>query len=114
MSNTWKKNSWRNLPIKQQPNYQDKNLVTEVEKKLEKLPPLVFAGEVKSLRKKLAKVYFEELENIPLITPAQNISNLNIEANLLTQISKKDFLMYTPYHSFSYLLSILSSSSTTS
>ena len=36
-----------------------------------------------------------------------NISNLNIEANLLTQISKKDFLMYTPYHSFSYLVSFL-------
>ena len=36
-----------------------------------------------------------------------NISNLNIEANLLTQISKKDFLMYTPYHSFSYLVAFL-------
>ena len=36
-----------------------------------------------------------------------NISNLNIEANLLTQISKKDFLMYTPYHSFSYLVALL-------
>ena len=36
-----------------------------------------------------------------------NISNLNIEANLLMQISKKDFLMYTPYHSFSYLVALL-------
>ncbi len=36
-----------------------------------------------------------------------NISNLNIEANLLSQISKKDFLMYTPYHSFSYLVAFL-------
>ena len=36
-----------------------------------------------------------------------NISNLNIEDNLLTQISKKDFLMYTPYHSFSYLVTFL-------
>ncbi len=36
-----------------------------------------------------------------------NISKLNIEANLLTQISKKDFLMYTPYHSFSYLVAFL-------
>ena len=36
-----------------------------------------------------------------------NISNLNIEDNLLTQISKKDFLMYTPYHSFSYLVAFL-------
>ena len=36
-----------------------------------------------------------------------NIPNLNIEANLLMQISKKDFLMYTPYHSFSYLVALL-------
>ena len=36
-----------------------------------------------------------------------NILNFNIEANLLTQISNKDFLMYTPYHSFSYLVAFL-------
>lgn len=36
-----------------------------------------------------------------------NILNFHIEANLLTQISKKDFLMYTPYHSFSYLVAFL-------
>ena len=36
-----------------------------------------------------------------------NILNFHIEDNLLTQISKKDFLMYTPYHSFSYLVAFL-------
>ena len=36
-----------------------------------------------------------------------DIPNFNIEANLLTQISNKDFLMYTPYHSFSYLVAFL-------
>ena len=36
-----------------------------------------------------------------------NIPNFHVEANLLTQISKKDFLMYTPYHSFSYLVAFL-------
>ncbi len=36
-----------------------------------------------------------------------NIQNFHIEDNLLTQISKKDFLMYTPYHSFSYLVAFL-------
>ncbi|HJO70570.1 MAG TPA: polyphosphate kinase 1 [Flavobacteriaceae bacterium] len=36
-----------------------------------------------------------------------NILNFHIEANVLTQISKKDFLMYTPYHSFSYLVAFL-------
>ena len=38
---------------------------------------------------------------------ALNILDFHIEANLLTQISKKDFLMYTPYHSFSYLVAFL-------
>ena len=38
---------------------------------------------------------------------ALNILNFHIDANLLTQISKKDFLMYTPYHSFSYLVAFL-------
>ena len=36
-----------------------------------------------------------------------NIRDFHIEANLLMQISKKDFLMYTPYHSFSYLVAFL-------
>ncbi len=36
-----------------------------------------------------------------------NIRDFHIEANLLVQISKKDFLMYTPYHSFSYLVAFL-------
>ncbi len=36
-----------------------------------------------------------------------SILNFNIEANLLRQISKRDFLMYTPYHSFSYLVAFL-------
>ncbi len=36
-----------------------------------------------------------------------NIHDFYIESNLLTQISNKDFLMYTPYHSFSYLVAFL-------
>ncbi len=36
-----------------------------------------------------------------------NIEDFYIESNLLTQISNKDFLMYTPYHSFSYLVAFL-------
>ena len=38
---------------------------------------------------------------------ALNIKDFKIESNLLDQLEKKDFLMYTPYHSFSYLISIL-------
>ncbi|MEC9108527.1 MAG: polyphosphate kinase 1, partial [Bacteroidota bacterium] len=36
-----------------------------------------------------------------------NIQDFHIESNLLNQISNKDFLMYTPYHSFSYLVAFL-------
>ena len=56
MEKQWKKNSWRNYPISQQPSYNDLSHVTKVENEIEKLPPLVFADEVRSLKMKLAKV----------------------------------------------------------
>jgi len=45
---------WRELPIKQQPSYEDTERVAEVTAKLRGLPPLVFAGEVDNLRERLA------------------------------------------------------------
>jgi 3-deoxy-7-phosphoheptulonate synthase len=56
MKKKWQKNSWRELSISQQPIYSDKGLLKLVEEKIEKLPPLVFAGEVRSLKDKLKKV----------------------------------------------------------
>ena len=53
---------------------------------------------------------FPDLGKPNLLYPKEkslDIKDLNIESNLLDQISEKDFLMYTPYHSFSYLVSIL-------
>ena len=53
---------------------------------------------------------FPELNRSDLLYPKKkplNIKDLEIESNLLDQISKKDYLMYTPYHSFSYLISLL-------
>ena len=53
---------------------------------------------------------FPDLGRIDLLYPkekALNIKNLKIESNLLDQLLERDFLMYTPYHSFSYLISIL-------
>lgn len=52
----WTKNSWKNYPIKQQPTYLDENELNRTLQKLEKLPPLVFAGEVRNLKSKLALV----------------------------------------------------------
>ena len=55
MSN-WKLNSWRNKPIKHQPVYADKERIDNVLKELSTFPPLVFAGESRSLKKKLGEV----------------------------------------------------------
>ena len=52
----WQPNSWRELPITQVPEYPDVTALRNVEKKLETRPPLVFAGEVQELRKKLGQV----------------------------------------------------------
>ncbi|EAJ6451789.1 3-deoxy-7-phosphoheptulonate synthase class II [Campylobacter lari] len=52
----WTKDSWKNYKIQQQPQYPDENELQDVVKKLEKLPPLVFAGEVDKLKKSLANV----------------------------------------------------------
>ncbi|MCZ6116529.1 class II 3-deoxy-7-phosphoheptulonate synthase [Campylobacter ureolyticus] len=50
----WNKDSWRSLPIKQQPIYSDLDELKNTEIRLSTLPPLVFAGEVRSLKKELA------------------------------------------------------------
>lgn len=52
----WTKESWRELNILQQPEYEDKAKLKEVESKLASLPPLVFAGEARRLQSRLAQV----------------------------------------------------------
>lgn len=52
----WTKKSWRNYPIKQQPVYPDEQELNQILNRLEKLPPLVFAGEVRNLQKALTRV----------------------------------------------------------
>lgn len=51
----WEKNSWRNFRALQQPNYQDKEKLNKITNRISSLPPLVFAGEVRSLKKELAR-----------------------------------------------------------
>lgn len=48
--------AWRDLPIKQQPDWGDAEAVSRVTAELSKLPPLVFAGEVDQLKERLAQV----------------------------------------------------------
>ncbi|MDF2580680.1 MAG: 3-deoxy-7-phosphoheptulonate synthase, partial [Microbacterium sp.] len=47
--------SWRDLPIKQQPAWNDPDAVAAVSAEIATLPPLVFAGEVDILRERLAR-----------------------------------------------------------
>ena len=46
---------WRELPIKQQPEWPDAAAVAEASSQIASFPPLVFAGEVDDLRDKLAR-----------------------------------------------------------
>ena len=52
----WTLNSWRNYPVKHIPKYEDEKKLNMVLKKLNSFPPLVFAGETRSLKKSLAQV----------------------------------------------------------
>jgi 3-deoxy-7-phosphoheptulonate synthase len=52
----WSLNSWKNYPAKHLPEYQDVDELDLVLSKLKKYPPLVFAGESRSLKKSLAQV----------------------------------------------------------
>ena len=51
---SWTPGSWRDFPIKQQPTYQDKAALQNVEDALRVYPPLIFAGEARRLKEKLA------------------------------------------------------------
>ena len=52
----WTPKSWRTFPIKQQPTYPDKEVLDNIEKKLSSYPPLIFAGEARTLKENLARV----------------------------------------------------------
>ena len=50
----WTKERWRSLPISQQPQWPDADVLDRVEGTLRSYPPLVFAGEARTLRQRLA------------------------------------------------------------
>ena len=52
----WTPNSWRSRPADQQPEWPDPHAYEQTLKTLSGLPPLVFAGEARSLRESLASV----------------------------------------------------------
>ena len=56
MPSRWSPDSWRTKPIEQVPVYPDPAALAEVEEQLASFPPLVFAGEARELKAKLARV----------------------------------------------------------
>lgn len=56
MTSTWTRDSWRSKPVVQVPTYADQAALTAVEERLGNFPPLVFAGEARSLKKALGGV----------------------------------------------------------
>ena len=52
---SWKPDSWRDFPIKQQPVYEDREALERVERELAGYPPLIFAGEARNLQNELAR-----------------------------------------------------------
>ena len=52
----WTPNSWRQKPVLQVPTYPDAKALKEAEERLASFPPLVFAGEARDLKARLAKV----------------------------------------------------------
>lgn len=53
---TWSPSSWREKPVLQQPTYPNQAELDRVLSELKNYPPLVFAGEARSLKSELAKV----------------------------------------------------------
>ncbi len=56
MAKTWAPDSWRNLPIKQQPTWPDQAALEAAEARLRGYPPLVFAGEARRLKAQLGEI----------------------------------------------------------
>lgn len=52
----WSPASWRSKPVKQLPTFDDATTLASAEEELQKLPPLVFAGEARNLQKSLEDV----------------------------------------------------------
>jgi|TARA_B100000287_G_C20663548_1_gene790947 3-deoxy-7-phosphoheptulonate synthase len=55
MKNVWTPYSWKNKKALHQPEYNDSVALKKAVTKMKKLPPLVFAGEVRNLKNELAK-----------------------------------------------------------
>ena len=53
---TWSPSSWHDRPVGQQPDWPDSGALEQALKQISSMPPLVFAGEARSLQAELARV----------------------------------------------------------
>lgn len=51
----WTPSSWRSFPVQQEPKWPDQDHLNAVLERLSYEPPLVFAGEARTLQQRLAK-----------------------------------------------------------
>ena len=52
----WTKDSWKNFEAKQMPAYADQGNLDSVIEELSSMPPLIFAGETRSLKSQIYQV----------------------------------------------------------
>lgn len=97
MTKKWKPDSWRNFPIKQQPNYEDLQHLKQVEKTLENFPPLVSFSEVRDLKSQLAAVSRGEaflLQGGDCAESFSEFSGTNVKSYFRTMLQMTIALMY--------------------
>jgi 3-deoxy-7-phosphoheptulonate synthase len=77
----WSPSSWRSLPATQQPEWPDDHALELALKRLSALPPLVFAGEARSLRRSLANVAAGEAFLLQAGDCAESFSDFAADSN---------------------------------
>ena len=75
MNQKWNPDSWKSKTALHQPNYLDEKKLEKTIKKMKKLPPLVFAGEVRSLKKSFLSVLMEMVSFCRLGTVPRALQN---------------------------------------
>jgi len=73
----WSKNSWKSYEAKQLPTYSDKNKLNSVLDSLSSMPPLIFAGETRSLKSQIYQVQKGEAFYLQGGDCAESFSELN-------------------------------------
>ena len=73
----WSKNSWKSYEAKQLPAYSDENKLNSVLDSLSSMPPLIFAGETRSLKSQIYQVQKGEAFYLQGGDCAESFSELN-------------------------------------